>query len=289
MDVPPAAVSPAPAHPASSDGAMSLQHNNTMRVHDNNRVFVLQFLYFWYYNKCIHFREIERIKRDESHKNTRLCSYVLQNTMQGSVHLLVPEPYQETLLKLIIRNIGEKCDQRSWAAGPQVRVWRNCRLYFTNNLLAAGGGWLQFREAVAGRKRERSGTGPRQHHQPDASPLLTATSCCSHQETTSDRGVAMGAFFWSNAQCVFVTIFRWREEQELCHEHELFQVTSAVKNASDVLVQFINNNLLYIINNKITLPIPHSRTVGGRNVPPIWLLWSAKVDTSPDIWRWWRW
>ena len=23
--------------------------------------------------------------------------------------------------------------------------------------------------------------------------------------------------------------------------------------------------------------------VGGRNVPPIWLLWSAKVDTNPDI------
>ena len=52
-------------------------------------------------------------------------------------------------------------------------------------------------------------------------------------------------------QCVSVTILRWREEQELCHEHELFQVTSAVKNASDLLVQFIINNLLYINKNML--------------------------------------
>ena len=71
-------------------------------------------------------------------KNTGLCTILQKHHARQCP--LVPDPYQETLLKLIIRNIGEKCDdQRSWAAGPLVRVWRNCRLYFTNNLLAAGG------------------------------------------------------------------------------------------------------------------------------------------------------
>ena len=54
--------------PRSSDGAHELLHNNIIRVHDNNRVFALQFLYFWYYNKYIYFKEIRSIKRNDSRK-----------------------------------------------------------------------------------------------------------------------------------------------------------------------------------------------------------------------------
>ena len=52
-------------------------------------------------------------------KNTGLCTILQKHHARQCP--LVPDPYQETLLKLIIRKIGEKCDdQRSWAAGPRM-------------------------------------------------------------------------------------------------------------------------------------------------------------------------
>ena len=148
-------------------------------------------------------------------------------------------------------------------------------LQTTSSLLAAAD--CSFaKQLLEGRGRDLvSGPGSTTSRMP-AHCWLPPAAALIKSETTSDLGVAMRAFFWSNAQCVFVTIFRWREEQELCHEHELFLVTSAseVKNASDLLVHE---------------SVEHPRTLGGRNVPPIWLFWSAKVDTSPDTWRCWRW